>query len=199
MHVSLCPSQPSLLRQFSCALLGFVCVTTRWAASLKVRYRRCCRSAIPCPAGQKLPTTPRPAVAARRVSTFQPPGTGLRVLLPYMGAHWVSVFRLNVQCAPLGMAPAEKTILANCASCKDAAVGSTDRQPARGGAPAPSHTYGRTAAPTQLAPYHQDNIQSGFDLNRQLGAILKRYCPFGYCLPSLLPKYNTSYGVSGAR
>jgi hypothetical protein len=74
-----------------------------------------------------------------------------------MGAHWVSVLRLNVHCAQLGMAQADSTGLANCASRKDAAVGSADRQPAWGGEPASSRTHGRTAAPPHLAPHHQYN------------------------------------------
>ena len=40
------------------------------------------------------------------------------------------MFRLYVQCAPLGMAPDDNTCLANCASYKDAALRSTDRLPA---------------------------------------------------------------------
>ena len=65
---------------------------------------------------------------AKSISISAP--RGFVFLLTNMGAHWVGVFRLNVLCAPLGMAPADNTCLANYASCKDAAVGSTDWQPA---------------------------------------------------------------------
>ena len=84
----------------------------------------------------------------------------------------MSVFRLTEQCALLGMAQADNTCLANCASCKDAAVGPDNTC----GAPAPSRAHPISFPTTSY------NMRSGLELNRRLGAILNWYCPFGNCL-----------------